>query len=91
MLQGGLHTSPKEFDFGILTSPHEVHTAPISLLNSGSQPLQLIGVSAAVPDDQLTITFAADTVVAAGDELENALVLSYVGNVCVCDWSVCLM
>ena len=78
VLKGGLHPTPKEFDFGILASPEEHRAVPISLLNSGSAPDRLLEAMPAEHDPQLSVQYT-DIVIAAGEVASDVVQLVYTG------------
>lgn len=66
VLKGGLHPTPKNFDFGILTSPDEKRLVSISLLNSGNLPIELLDAIPSLHDPSLEITFMKGLVILPG-------------------------
>jgi len=81
VLEGGLHPTPKEFDFGILTSPKERRSVPISLMNLGVEPVALTGVSPDNPYDNITASFVQGIVIPPGESVKNVVELQYSGDV----------
>lgn len=81
VLQGGLHPTPKEFDFGILTSPKEQRVVPISLLNSGDEPVALTGVSPENHEDKISVIFQQGVVIPPGEVVPNVVRLIYSGEI----------
>ena len=80
VLKGGLHPTPKEFDFGIITSPDEHRVVPVSLLNSGGAPIALLEAMPAVHDPQLHVKYSKGVVIAAGEVATDVVQLVYTGT-----------
>mmetsp|Transcript_28777 Transcript_28777/g.37158 ORF Transcript_28777/g.37158 Transcript_28777/m.37158 type:complete len:2600 (+) Transcript_28777:19-7818(+) len=79
VLKGGLHPTPKTFDFGILTSPEERRVVSVSLLNSGSSPVELLDAIPSMHDPSLSIEFTKGLVIPAGISAESVVHLYYSG------------
>lgn len=55
VLDGGLHVTPQVINFGVLTNIHDISSVNISLLNSGSKPIEIIEILPAAADSNLEI------------------------------------
>ena len=74
VLRGGLHPTPKDFDFGILTSSDEQRVVPISLLNSGTGSVALLDAAPAAPDPHIEVIFQPGLVIPAGESRPEIMI-----------------
>ncbi|CAM9979022.1 unnamed protein product, partial [Discosporangium mesarthrocarpum] len=75
--RGGIHPSPVEVDFGVLTIPEEKRKASVSLQNRGREALGILRVALSRQDPCLSVGFREGTMVRPGQTLQDAIQLLY--------------
>jgi hypothetical protein len=55
VMDGGLHVTPQNINFGILTNIHDVSVVNVTLFNSGNKPIEILEMLPATPDSNLQI------------------------------------
>ena len=75
VLQGGIHAMPEQLHFGA-TVPGEVHTIPVTLLNSDRVPVAILDVSTRNTDDAISVAYRSGFVLPPQKSMSGAINVS---------------